>query len=390
MSRNPRSKKGAVDGCPSAGDVFRLLQCAGSWMAGSAAGAAPEPSGCASVAEEVLACLSGSCKVCVREDVADAAVWIRSQEDELCSRVFGGKQGGISVARGQELALCEGGRVALRGRADSVFLDEGSSVVLVCAYDFAVGAAVDVSGDAWQLAALAMLVARELGYVPQVYAAVLRPFAVEREVAPVFFCPADVVSARESILEVLGRAMMKDAVCDPSDAACRGCRARGMCRAFSRCVAEWGAADVEVRWRELSPARKLAAFRLARLAECVAARIDACCEAELRSGGSIPGLALSPGRQLWSVADASAAFALLSARFPRHVSAVSFARCCKVNVSDLDRLVHAARKEEDAGATAKGARSFVRDLLAPCSEVRVSKGALRECGGFLSPPGCPF
>lgn len=389
MARGSRCKVKADGSCPDAADVFRLMLCAGSWRASLGVGSVPERCGVSALRHEVAACLCGRADGC-GDEAAGAAVWIRAEEEALCARVFSGGRDGVVSACGQELSLMADGREVLRGRADAVFLDERGSRVVVCAYDWAAGRDADGCGDGWRLAALAVLLARELGYVPQVYAAVLRPFAVEREVAPVFFCPADVVAAREAILDVLARAVREDVPCDVSEAACRGCRARGVCRAFSRGVEEWSLADVERVWRELPPSRKLAAFRLARLAEGVAARIDACCEAELKAGDEIPGLALSPGRQLFSVADASEAFSLLSARFPRHVSAVSFARCCRVSVSDLERLVHAARREEDASASVKGSRVLLRDLLAPCSEVRFSRGSLRECGGAGAAPGCPF
>lgn len=389
MGRSSRCREGAGRSCPDAGDVFRLMLCAGSWRVAQDAGSAPEGAGRSGFREEVHACLCGVADEC-RDEVAEAAAWVRSQEEELCARVFAGGREGVVSARGQEMALCADGRDVLRGLADSVFVDEGESTVLLCVYDWAAGMDADVSGDGWRLAALAVLLARELGYVPQVYAVVLRPFAVEREVMPVFFCPADVVAARGAVLDALALAARKDAVCDVSEEACRGCRARGVCGAFSRSVEEWRMADVEGLWRELPPSRKLAAFRLARLAESVAARIDACCEADMKAGRPIPGLALSPGRQLFSVADASVAFSLLASRFPRHVSAVSFGRCCRVNVSDLEQLVHAARREEDASVSVKGSRALLRDLLAPCSEVRLSRGSLRECGGAGAAPGCPF
>lgn len=389
MGRSSRCREAAGSDCPDAGDVFRLMLCAGSWQVSQSVVSVPDEGGGSRFGREVHECLCGSAGEC-RDEVAEAVAWIRAQEEELCARVFSGGRERVVSARGQEMALRVGGDEVLRGRADSVFVDDGGSTALLCVYDWAAGKEADASGDGWRLAALAVLLSRELGYVPQVYAAVFRPFALERAVTPVFFCPADVAAARESVMEALARAAGKDAVCDASEDACRGCRAHGVCRAFARCVEEWSVADVEGMWRELTPARKLAAFRLARLAEGVAARIDACCEAELNAGGAIPGLGLSPGRRLFSVADASAAFSLLVERFPRHVSAASFARCCRVNVSDLERVVHAARREEDASVSVKSSRAFLRDLLSSCSEARFSKGSLQECSGFRAAPGCPF
>lgn len=221
MAKGSRCKVKADGSCPDAADVFRLMLCAGSWRASHGVGSVPERCGVSALRHEVAACLCGRADGC-GDEAAGAAAWIRAEEEALCARVFSGGRDGVVSARGQELSLMADGREVLRWRADAVFLDERGSRVVVCAYDWAAGRDADGCGDGWRLAALAVLLARELGYVPQVYAAVLRPFAVEREVAPVFFCPADVV----------------------------------------------------------------------------AARIDACCEAELKAGGEIPGLALSPWRML--------------------------------------------------------------------------------------------
>ena len=59
----------------------------------------------------------------------------------------------------------------------------------------------------------------------------------------------------------------------------------------------------------------------------------------------------------------------------------AFAGCCKVGITELDRLVHAARKAADPKATTKASREWLRQLLAEYGESKTTKGSVKEVEG---------
>ena len=92
----------------------------------------------------------------------------------------------------------------------------------------------------------------------------------------------------------------------------------------------------------------------------------------------IPGLCLTSGKKAFTVTDAAAAFQILNGLFPDGIAAQAVTGCCKVGITDLDKLVHAVRKAADAGAKVAESKDWLRKTLAGCAEVKVSDGSVKE------------
>ena len=134
------------------------------------------------------------------------------------------------------------------------------------------------------------------------------------------------------------------------------------------------------KWELFSPAEKVKAYRLAKTAKKWAAAVDYRFEQDV-AAGLIPGFEMAPGRTSFTVTDPSGAFSALNAVFPDEVTAEAFAGCCKVGITELDRLVHAVRKAADPKATTKASREWLRQLLAKYGESKTTKGSVKEVEG---------
>lgn len=134
------------------------------------------------------------------------------------------------------------------------------------------------------------------------------------------------------------------------------------------------------KWELFSPAEKVQTYHLAKTAKKWAAAVDYRFEQDV-AAGLIPGFEMAPGRTSFTVTDPSGAFSVLSAEFPDEVTAEAFAGCCKVGITELDRLVHAARKAADPKATTKASREWLRQLLAEYGESKTTKGSVKEVEG---------
>lgn len=166
-----------------------------------------------------------------------------------------------------------------------------------------------------------------------------------------------------------------------SEAACRYCRARAVCHEAASMVEQASliATDRD-KWELFSPAEKVQAYHLAKTAKKWAAAVDYRFEQDV-AAGLIPGFEMAPGRTSFTVTDPSGAFSALNAEFPDEVTAEAFAGCCKVGITELDRLVHAARKAADPKATTKASREWLRQLLAEYGESKTTKGSVKEVEG---------
>ena len=139
--------------------------------------------------------------------------------------------------------------------------------------------------------------------------------------------------------------------------------------------------DLTAAWEEWSPEKRREAYDLAKLAKKWAASVESKVKADLRAEVEIPGLVLAPGKKAFTVTDAAAAFQILNGLFPDDITAQAFTACCKVGITDLDKLVHSVRKAADAGAKVAESKDWLRKTLAGCAEVKVSDGSVKEVEG---------
>lgn len=212
-----------------------------------------------------------------------------------------------------------------------------------------------------------------------IYAAICQPRVAGP--ASVTFYDLDAIDdAEQRSLVVAKAAMAPDAPRYCSEEACRYCRAKAVCHEAAALVEQASliATDRD-KWELFSPAEKVQAYRLAKTAKKWAAAVDYRFEQDV-AAGLIPGFEMAPGRTSFTVTDPSGAFSALNAEFPDEVTAEAFAGCCKVGITELDRLVHAARKAADPKATTKASREWLRQLLAEYGESKTTKGSVKEKG----------
>lgn len=213
-----------------------------------------------------------------------------------------------------------------------------------------------------------------------IYAAICQPRVAGP--ASVTFYDLDAIDdAEQRSLVVAKAAMAPDAPRYCSEEACRYCRAKAVCHEAASMVEQASliATDRD-KWELFSPAEKVQAYHLAKTAKKWAAAVDYRFEQDV-AAGLIPGFEMAPGRTSFTVTDPSGAFSALNAEFPDEVTAEAFAGCCKVGITELDRLVHAARKAEDPKATTKASREWLRQLLAEYGESKTTKGSVKEVEG---------
>lgn len=213
-----------------------------------------------------------------------------------------------------------------------------------------------------------------------IYAAIIQP-RVAGPASVAFYDTEAIDQAEQRSLAVAKAAMDPDAPRYCSEEACRYCRAKAVCHEATSMVEQASliATDRD-KWELFSPAEKVQAYRLAKTAKKWATAVDYRFEQDV-AAGLIPGFEMGAGRTSFTVTDPSGAFSALNAEFPDEVTAEAFAGCCKVGITDLDKLVHAARKAADPKATTKSSRDWLRQELAPHGEEKTTKGSVKEIGG---------
>lgn len=213
-----------------------------------------------------------------------------------------------------------------------------------------------------------------------IYAAICQPRVAGP--ASVAFYDLDAIDdAEQRSLVVAKDAMDPDAPRYCSEEACRYCRAKAVCHEASAMVEQASLiATDQDKWELFSPDEKVRAYRLAKTAKKWAAAAEYRFEQDV-AAGLIPGFEMGAGRTSFTVMDPSGAFSALNSAYPEAVTAEAFAGCCKVGITELDKLVHASRKAADPKATTKSSREWLRQLLAEYGESKTTKGSVKEIGG---------
>lgn len=213
-----------------------------------------------------------------------------------------------------------------------------------------------------------------------IYAAIIQP-RVAGPASVAFYDVEAIEKAEQRSLAVAKAAMDPDAPRYCSEDACRYCRAKAVCHDASAMVEQASliATDRD-KWELFSPNEKVQAYRLAKTAKKWAAAVEYRFEQDV-AAGLIPGFEMGAGRTSFTVTDPSGAFSALNSAYPEAVTAEAFAGCCKVGITELDKLVHASRKAADPKATTKSSREWLRQLLAEYGESKTTKGSVKEIGG---------
>lgn len=361
-------------GLPSASGMQRLFLCPGSWQAEKNCPVDDESED-AALGTMLHACME---KGTMPEDPqdAEAIAWCREMEEFLCEKYLGNTD--FSYYR--EVRLFERGNRLFSGKPDMIAV--GARRALVVDYKFG-RLPVAAAECNLQLSALAVLVMDmfEEGAVDEVFVCILQPYASRKEPAVCRYARESVEQARAFFRASIEKARDEHAPLKPSEKACRYCRAQSSCPAVKLTLVNVTSGDLTAAWEEWSPEKRREAYDLAKLAKRWAASVESKVKADLKAEVEIPGLKLSPGKKAFTVTDPAAAFQILNGLFPDAITAAAFSSCCKVGISDLDKLVHSVRKAADAGAKVAESRDWLRKTLAGCAEEKVSDGSVKEVEG---------
>lgn len=364
-------------GLPSASGMQRLFLCPGSWNAERKC-PIDEESDAAAMGTMLHACMEQGTTPEDPED-AEAVAWCREMEKALCEKHLGMKENWTDVQTVREVRLFERDRL-FSGKPDMVAVWDRKAFVV----DYKFGRIpVSPAECNLQLSALAVLVmdGHEAYHADEVFVCILQPYASRKEPAVCRYTRESVEQARAFFRACIEQAQDEHAPLKPSEKACRYCRAQSSCPAVKLALVQVTSGDLTAAWEEWSPEKRREAYDLAKLAKKWAASVESKVKADLRAEVEIPGLVLAPGKKAFTVTDAAAAFQILNGLFPDGITAQAFTGCCKVGITDLDKLVHSVRKAADAGARVAESKDWLRKTLAGCAEVKVSDGSVKEVEG---------
>lgn len=349
-------------GIPSASGLERICLCPGSWQAEQLCSPEPESSDAAYGTRLHAYLEQGTLPQDAEE--AEAVTWCRQMESEFSEDLLGK---GFTTIREARMFDTEG---MFSGKPDYIAINGDSAFIA----DYKFGrVAVEEAASNIQLAAYAVLLKDNNPQIARVYACILQPFCSRQRPAVTVYGNDEFSAAKHYIATAIKAAAEEEASLKPGEKQCRYCRAKATCPAvMSRTLT----CKSVKRWELLSLEKRAELWKHAQLARKMADSIERHIKADLKAEIEIPGLTLAPGRKMITVTDAQKAFSILSKECG--VTGEEFAACCKVNISAVDKLFHAKRKETDPSAKTKDSASVLREILADCTETKVSDGSIKE------------
>lgn len=357
-------------GLPSASGMKRLFLCPGSWQAERMC---PQDE---SSEDAMLGTMLHDCMEHGKEpenaEEAEAVQWCRDTEERLLTEHLQGEPEERVIIR--EERMFDADR-SFSGKPDLVGIAGKHAFVI----DYKFGRIpVEKSESNLQLAALAVLVNDNYG-AEAIDVAILQPYTMgSREPHVCHYGIEAIQQARSFFRASIARANAPGAQLKPSEDACRYCRAMASCPAAKMLVVRNTVEDLNLNWEQWSPDRRREAYEVAKVAGKYKAAVERHVKADLRAEVDIPGLELSAGRKTVTITDAASAFSLLNSAFPEVVTAEAFTACCTVSITNLDKLIHTARKALDPNAKTADSREWLRKTLEPFCEVKVSDGSIKE------------
>jgi len=356
-------------GLPSASGLQRLVLCPGSWLAEKACPEGEQSEAAAMGTRLHKHMEDGTLPQDAEE--AEACEWCAEME-QLLAQEYVADGHGMAVFREKRLwDACQ----RFSAQEDVIFVGCGKALVLD--YKFGRGDVVEAKMNA-QLYGQALTVFDNFAEVDDVYTGILQPFVSRQKPQLVRFKKDETVVLRGWLYGKLDAAMRPGAELCPGEVQCRYCRAAASCPALGLQVQK--AAGLELtRWEQWSLEDRRRAYDAARLAKKYVEAIERKVRADLEAGVELPGLELAPGRAAFTVTDAGGAFAQLNALLD--VSGEEFAKCCKVGITELDKLVHrklAEHAPEGVKQTTKASREWLRLQLEGYGAVKYTAGSIKE------------
>lgn len=303
---------------------------------------------------------------------AEAVQWCRETEERLITEHLQGESEERIIIREERMFDSER---SFSGKPDLVVITGKHAFVI----DYKFGRIpVEKSESNLQLAALAVLVNDNYG-AETIYVAILQPYTMgNREPQVCHYGIEAIQQARSFFRASIARAKAPGAQLKPCEDACRYCRAMASCPAAKMLVVRNTVEDLNLNWEQWTPEKRREAYEVAKVAGKYKAAVERHIKTDLRADVEIPGLALSAGRKMVTITDAAAAFSLLNSAFPGVVTAEAFAACCSVSITNLDKLIHTARKAVDAKAKTAESAEWLRKTLEPFCEIKMSDGSIKE------------
>ncbi len=353
-------------GLPSASGLQRLVLCPGSWLAEKACPELEESESAAAGTRLHKHMEEGTLPQDAVE--AEACEWCAEMEAKLAEEFLGARE--VLFREKRLWDNCQ----RYSGQADVVYHNESAALVL----DYKFGrVAVEGAEYNTQLYALTLLLMDNFAAFDVVYAAILQPYVSRKRPQVMKFERKDIAALRGWLYRKLDEAAVPGAELCPGEAQCRYCRAAASCPALGLQVQK--AAGLELtRWEQWSLEDRRRAYDAARLAKKYVEAIERKVRADLVAGVELPGLELAPGKAAFTVTDAGGAFGVLNSMLD--VSGEEFVRCCKVGISELDKLVHAklvAQAAEGVKQTTKASREWLRLQLAEHGSVKYTAGSIK-------------
>lgn len=376
-------------GLPSASGLHRLVACPGSWLAEAACPEGEQSEAAAAGTRLHKHMEEGTLPADAVE--AEACGWCAEMEAALADELLGCR---VELFRERRLwDNCQ----RFSGQGDVAYCSAGAALVLD--YKFGRGEVEPAEANC-QLYALALLVFDNYADVEVVFAGILQPFVSRQRPAIVRFGREDVEGLRRWVYGAIDAALVPGAELCPGEGQCRYCRAAASCPALGLRVQKAAAMEL-TRWEEWSLEDRRKAYDAAKLAKRYVDAIERKVRADLEAGVELPGLELAPGKAAFTVTDAGGAFGVLEAALG--VTGEEFVKCCKVGITELDKLVHvklAALVENDdpasaevvapsvyaeaarlrssgARQTTKMSREWLRLQLAEYGSVKMSAGSIK-------------
>lgn len=366
MSEDVLNAEDVRMGLPSASGLQRLVLCPGSWLAEKACPEG-EPSEAAAMGTRLHKHLEEGT---LPEDAeeAEAVAWCAEMEGQLAEELLGCR---VELFREKRLwDACQ----RFSGQGDVVYHNESAALVLD--YKFGRVAVADAEYNS-QLYGLALVLADNFAAFDVVYAGILQPYVSRKRPRVMRFERKDIGALRGWLYRKLDDAAVPGVELCPGEVQCRYCRAAASCPALGLQVQR--AAGLELtRWEQWSVEDRRKAWDAARLAKKYVEAIERKVRADLEAGVELPGLELAPGRAAFTVTDAGGAFAQLNALLD--VSGEEFVKCCKVGITELDKLVHrklAEHAPEGVKQTTKASREWLRLQLEEFGSVKVTAGSIK-------------
>lgn len=361
-------------GLPSASGMQRIALCPGSWRAEKE---------CPAEEESEDALMGTRLHKHMEDDTkpddpseAEAVEWCRNSVSRLREKYLADpdNQPPTDVEDLREIRMTDK-QGQFSGKPDRVLISGGKA--LIADYKFGRNQAPAVNGNL-QLAALAVLVHQHCPQVETVYTAILQPYVSRQEPKVCRYDARQLAAAENYIRDAIAAARAEDAPLRPSGAACKYCRAQASCPAAILQVQTVTALDINGHWEQWTPEKRREMYDWAKFASKWADAVKGKLEKDLNAEMAIPGLALTAGKKEFKITDPTKAFVRLNELLPQTITQEAFTACCQVRVTDLGKLVYKGLNSENGKTTTKESGEWMRDILAECSETKISKGSIKE------------